>query len=145
MPKPCVTKPTWLKKDEDGPSPSFFTHELGPVTPPRHASNPFSSSLRTSVEATMRGHMNEWWRKDLWREEDPQANTLQQVIDKSSTHFIEGAGPYPCVKFAPVGGDLGQKFVRRHARGCGQLQFVSNLLTDRFAPRPFGPCSRSMA
>jgi hypothetical protein len=56
MPKqPYLTKPTWLKKAKDGPSPSFFTHELGPVTPPRHASNPFSSSLRTWVEARCAG------------------------------------------------------------------------------------------
>jgi homoserine O-acetyltransferase/O-succinyltransferase len=36
-------------------------------------------------------YSQEWWRKELWREEDPKATTLQQVIDKNRTHFIEGA------------------------------------------------------
>jgi homoserine O-acetyltransferase len=36
-------------------------------------------------------YSQEWWRKELWREEDPKATTLRQVIDKYRTHFIEGA------------------------------------------------------
>lgn len=36
-------------------------------------------------------YSQEWWRTELWREEDPKATSLQQVIEKYRTHFIEGA------------------------------------------------------
>ncbi len=32
----------------------------------------------------------EWWRKELWREEDPKATSLQQVMEKYRTHFMDG-------------------------------------------------------
>jgi homoserine O-acetyltransferase len=33
----------------------------------------------------------EWWRKELWREEAKPGTTLQQYIDEMRTHFIPGA------------------------------------------------------
>ncbi len=32
----------------------------------------------------------EWWRKELWREENPKATSVQQVIEQYRTHFIDG-------------------------------------------------------
>jgi homoserine O-acetyltransferase len=36
-------------------------------------------------------YSQQWWRDELWRQEDPKATSLQQVIEKYRTHFIEGA------------------------------------------------------
>ena len=33
----------------------------------------------------------EWWRRELWREEDPKLTTLAEVIDQNRKHFIPGA------------------------------------------------------
>ena len=33
----------------------------------------------------------EWWRRELWREDDPKLTTLAQVIAQYRDHFIEGA------------------------------------------------------
>lgn len=33
----------------------------------------------------------EWWRQELWRQEDPKYQTLQQVITHYREHFIPGA------------------------------------------------------
>ncbi len=33
----------------------------------------------------------EWWRKELWREDAKPGTTLQQYIDQMKTHFIPGA------------------------------------------------------
>ncbi len=33
----------------------------------------------------------EWWRKELWREDAKPGTTLQQYIDQMTTHFIPGA------------------------------------------------------
>jgi homoserine O-acetyltransferase len=33
----------------------------------------------------------EWWRKELWREDPKRGTTFEQVLDNFRTHFIPGA------------------------------------------------------
>ena len=56
-----------------------------------YKSEPVKGIQAFSIVWTAWLYGQEWWRQELWRQEDPKATSLRQVIEKYRTNFIPNA------------------------------------------------------